>query len=261
MSRLHLRYGRFLRPEIMRQDPFYTLSELFSILSCSEAQILDVLESDLARDSWLAIQEDSIKVSGWATAPQGSGQPKPTAHAAQDNLVHIRQMLEARIANLSSVADFVNRHQRGAELGYSSWPHATDPQLLRESHAVAKALELDFAHLHARACALRDRCESSMTLAMNRASIGEARRSIQLGQILSRFTVLAFVFVPVSATASIFGMNFRELGTGDLSISIYFAIAVPVFWLSFMFLFDGWRRSWTVVMMLYTRLVGGDGVS
>ena len=243
----------------MYQDPFYTLSELFSILSCSEAQILDVLESDLARDSWLAIQEDDIKVSGWTTL--GRGGQQTAAHAAQDNLVHIRHMLEARTANLSGVVDFVNRHQHGAELGYSSWPHAADAQQLRESHTTAKALELDFAHLLARARALSDRCESSMTLAMNRASIGEARRSIQQGQILSRFTVLAFVFVPATATASIFGMNFRELGTGNLTIGIYFAVAAPIFWLSFMFLFDGWRRSWTAAMRLYNRSIGGEGVS
>lgn len=229
----------------MRQDPFYALSEFFSVLAYSEAQLLDLLESSLVRDSWLAVQVGGRDAGG---GDESSGEDK--AAAAQDNLIRIRQMLEARIENIGNALDIVDHHQRSAEgLAYhSSWPHGGDrPQQQRESLASARALSLDFAHLRRRATELYARCESAMTVAMNRASISEARRSIQQARVVSRFTALAFVFVPASATASFFGMNFRELGTGRLSIWVFFALAVPIFGISFMFLYDGWRRSWTLM--------------
>lgn len=239
-SRLHRRYGRFLRPEMMCQDPFYTLNELFSILSSAEAQVLDVIEHGFARDSWQASQDEDSK---------DSTHSRQATHA-QDNLVHARRMLEARISNLSSVLGFIERHQRSSEL-HSPWPHCADVRQQRECDAAAKALQLDFEHLQRRALVLYSRCESAMTLAMNRASIAEARRSLQQGQTLSNFTALAFVFIPLTATATIFGMNFQELGTGKLNIWLFFAVSAPLSFLCFMFLYGGWDKCWHAVRKVY----------
>lgn len=217
----------------MHQDPFYALSELLSLLSYAEAQILDVIEVGLARDSWQAVQEDVMEEDFY----------RRESAQAQNNLVHARQMLEMRITNLSNVLDFVEQHQAYV----CAWPHPSDSRLRRESEGTARALKLDFSHLHRRAITLSSRCESAMNLAMNRASIAEAQRSIQQSHVLSRFTALAFVFVPATATAGFFGMNFEELGTGPLSIWYFFAISVPLFFISFMFLHDGWRKSWMLI--------------
>ncbi|KAF7506835.1 hypothetical protein GJ744_011181 [Endocarpon pusillum] len=240
-SRLHIRYGRFLRPEMMCQDPFYTLNELFSILSVAEAQVLDVIERGFSRDSWQASQDDDLEDSTHSRH----------ATQAQDNLVHARRMLEARISNLSSVLGFIERHQRSSDL-HSSWPYCADARQQRECDAAAKALRLDFEHLQRCALTLSSRCESAMTLAMNRASIAEARRSLQQGQTISNFTALAFVFIPITATASIFGMNFQELGTGKLNIWLFFAGSAPLSFLCFMFLYGGWDKCWYAARKVYT---------
>ena len=166
----HILHRHFLRPEIMHQDPFYALSELFSVLSYAESQILDMIEGGLARDSWQAIQDDDL---------QENVRSREATHHAQNNLVHARQMLETRISNISSVLEFTERHQRlSPAKSYPSWPHCTDMRQQRESDAATKALQLDFAHLHRRATTLYSRCESAMTLAMDRAGRAEARRSI-----------------------------------------------------------------------------------
>jgi Mg2+ and Co2+ transporter CorA len=240
VSRLHLRYGRFLRPEIMHQDPFYTLSELFSVLSYAESQVLDVIEASLARDSWQAIQGDDME--------QGARSEQATE--AQSNLVYARELLQARISNLTAVLEFIEGHLRRSD-AHSYWPHPADQRQKRESDAVARALQLDFEHLNRRAGTLYSRCESAMMLAMNRASIAEAKRSLHQSHIVSRFTVLAFFFIPATATAGMFGMNFRELGTGTHSIWLFFAVVVPLFFITYMFLYDGWQRLWATLKRLY----------
>ena len=232
-SRVHIRYGRFLRPELMHQDPFYTLNELFSVLVTAEAQVLDAIERVFMRDSWSASQDADL---------QDSAQSRQMTQA-QDNLVHIRRTLEARISNLANVLSFVDRHQRTADL-QPSWPHCVDTRHQRDCDIAAKSLQLDLEHLHRRAQTLYSRCESAMMLAMNRASIAEARRSLRQGQTLSRFTGLAFVFVPLTTTASVFGMNFQEFGTGKLNIWLFFAVSAPLGFLCFMFLYDGWIKCW-----------------
>ena len=98
-------------------------------------------------------------------------------------------------------------------------------------------MQADLEYLVERATFLRNRSETSITLAMNVASIGEARRGLQQNKAMFRFTVLVSIYMLFSFTASFFGMNFRQLGQGDLSMWIYVAVSVPVFALSILFLF------------------------
>ncbi|KAK5119444.1 hypothetical protein LTR85_007544 [Meristemomyces frigidus] len=227
----------------MYQDPFYTLNELFSIYATAEAQVLDMIERIFERDSWLASQDADL---------QESAQSRQMTQA-QDNLVHTRRTLEARISNLANVLSYIDRHQRNGDL-HASWPHCADTRQQRDCDAAAKSLQLDIEHLHRRALALYSRCESAMTLAMNRASIAEARRSLQQGQTLSSFTALAFVFIPLTTTASVFGMNFQEMGTGKLNIWLFFAVSAPLGFLCFMYLYGGWSRCWKASKNTYMAL-------
>lgn len=57
-------------------------------------------------------------------------------------------------------------------------------------------------------------CERAMAMAVNIASIAEARRGIQQGKDVFKVTLLAAVYVPLSFATSLFGMNFKEFGQG-----------------------------------------------
>ncbi|KAK4168992.1 hypothetical protein QBC43DRAFT_296327 [Cladorrhinum sp. PSN259] len=59
---------------------------------------------------------------------------------------------------------------------------------------------------------------SQMRVALS--SLAESRKSIELSNDLGKLTKLAFVFVPLTFTTSIFGMNMTELGSGSLSYRI-----------------------------------------
>ncbi|KAI9775116.1 MAG: hypothetical protein M1839_001427 [Geoglossum umbratile] len=62
---------------------------------------------------------------------------------------------------------------------------------------------------------------SMMSLKESRLGVEASSRAIMQARSVNRLTKLAFVFIPLSFVSSIFGMNFKELGTGQLSIWIF----------------------------------------
>lgn len=143
------------------------------------------------------------------------------------NLLHCRQLLKGHCEELRYVLGII---QRG---GGKMWPRARS----EISKKAASSLQADLEYLVERAVVLKNRSETSITLAMNVASIGEIRREVYQNKAMFRFTVLVSVYVPFSFTASFFGMNFQQFGQGDLSIWIYVVVSIPVFALSTLFLF------------------------
>jgi len=69
---------------------------------------------------------------------------------------------------------------------------------------------------------------SMMSLKESRLGVEASSRAIAQAGSVNRLTKLAFVFIPLSFVTSIFGMNFKELGTGRLSIWIFGATASVV---------------------------------
>ncbi|KAH0563072.1 hypothetical protein GP486_002366 [Trichoglossum hirsutum] len=59
------------------------------------------------------------------------------------------------------------------------------------------------------------------SLRESRLGVEASERSIAQAKSINRLTKLAFVFIPLSFVSSVFGMNFKELGTGQLSIWIF----------------------------------------
>ena len=60
-----------------------------------------------------------------------------------------------------------------------------------------------------------------MALKESQIGVKASERSIMQAKSVNRLTKLAFVFIPLNFASSIFGMNFKELGTGPLSIWIF----------------------------------------
>lgn len=77
---------------------------------------------------------------------------------------------------------------------------------------------------------------------MNIASVAESKKVLEQAKGVENLTRLAFAFVPLSITASFFGMNFKQLGQGDLPLWIWFAVSVPIFALSVVFMSTKLRR-------------------
>jgi Mg2+ and Co2+ transporter CorA len=75
-----------------------------------------------------------------------------------------------------------------------------------------------------------------MTVIMNNANIAESKRAIEQAKRVGKLTMLAFFYVPLSFTASFFGMNFEQFATGPyLGVWVWFVVTVPVMLLSIAF--------------------------
>lgn len=190
-ARLPQTYNNFKHVEASSQCPFYALSGIFGFFVSSEAQVLSFLAAQIEENS-----------------SQGQLSSEVADTDSLSNLLHCQQLLEGHIEELQYVLNAVSN-------GWSmSSPNSTDDVAAN----TAASLQLDLDYLLKRAHFLKSRTETYISLAMNVASINEARRGIKHNQALFRFTVLASVYVPLSYTATIFGMNFKQFGQGELSI-------------------------------------------
>ncbi|RDW67506.1 hypothetical protein BP6252_08902 [Coleophoma cylindrospora] len=210
LRKLPSTYKSFQDDVMISQDPLYDLSGIFGFFVSSEAQF----------SSFLATRID-------VNSAQGQLSSEFANMDSLSNLLHSQKLLEGHIEELQYVLQVFQSHS------LSSWPKSADSIAAR----TAASLQLDLDYPLKRACYLKTRCEKCIGLAMNVASIGEARRGIKHNKALFRFTVLASVYVPLSFTASVFGMNFKQFGQGELSVWLYVAVSVPVFAPSVLFLF------------------------
>jgi Mg2+ and Co2+ transporter CorA len=187
-----------MRQEVMAQDAFYALHEVFLHSACSERQFLNLLDSKLAN----AIEE--------ARELEVDSLP---------SLNYLKEILYHHLKYNQHVASFIR------SLEGTRWPQMTGEKQRRRSSVI-----LDhFEHLATQAQMLYSRCEGAITVLMNSISIAEARKSISQAERLGRLTFLAFIFVPLSFTTSVFGMNLEELSQPNLpSIRIWFALSIPV---------------------------------
>lgn len=71
------------------------------------------------------------------------------------------------------------------------------------------------------------RLENMLPVVMTLVQIADARRSFAETADISRLTVLALVFVPLTFVASLFSMN-TDTSPGSKNFWVYFAVAVPV---------------------------------
>lgn len=90
-----------------------------------------------------------------------------------------------------------------------------------------ESLAADFEYLLQCTLELHDMIKDSLTDQVATLSLEASRQSIEESKKVNRFTLVAWVFIPLSLMSSIFGMNVRELSPGP-PISLFFACAGPV---------------------------------
>lgn len=188
-------FGRDLNPEIMAQDAFYALHELFEFSAASIDQVLELCESNI-----IDIHHESLSIR-------------------LSELLLLRAYLDDyRSYVKDTLATVRARGERG-------WPRAKEgtPHWEKANRA-ASQLEVRYKRLLERCERLQDHCASSVTILMNQQSQQQNERAMEQTKQLNKLSVLAYFYVPITFSASFFGMNFRELGT-DLSIWIFFAMA------------------------------------
>lgn len=218
-SLLHVDYGRTLDRATMLVDPFYALHEVFEFVAASYCQYLNMLSGKTTKRN--------------LTSPGGSSW-------SSSDLLYEQSLLEATLRHLRDLSAIIS--VRGGALwpraatadshDSSAHPTAADPQRRsREDIAAAAAASLaaDFAHLSVRTERILASLRDAEALLMNRAIICEAEKTMAQAQQVTKLTQLAFVFIPLSFTATLFGMNVKPIEeSATIPLWVWFAISVPV---------------------------------
>ncbi|CZT46684.1 uncharacterized protein RSE6_07149 [Rhynchosporium secalis] len=193
------------------------MSELFVFVAASELTLL----------KFIAIKIDKA-------VKDASEVDQETAITPQADLVFYRRLLERRSREAKSTLSHIcNRHTL-------IWPTATgDSAAQSKSSLAALRSEKDFRYLIEVIEGLCGICDRELSVLVNAAGIAEAKRGIEQGKTLFGFTWLASIFVPLSFTTSLFGMNVREFEKAELPIWVWVVVTIPIFLFSVVFLFWG----------------------
>lgn len=134
---------------------------------------------------------------------------------------------EISLLNLQYIKKWVNEHSSRIAENITTlrarknldWPDdLTEPEQKAKAGQTARILENDFEYLLEQIRKLSQSCrETSDTLASN-SIVTEAKKAEENSEDVRRLTIMASIFIPLSFTCSIFGMNFSQLGSGNLSI-------------------------------------------
>ena len=204
-------------------DPLAALIPLFKHAAFSESQFLNLMQT-LLKD-----EIGPIATQKWQQA------------ASLDNLQYFVGVLERHVGqlrhslraikSLGGLADCVKTTTTTGDqdIGTTHINHAKHKfRLFAFSVSSGPALIEDYTDLLDRCLELLARCNSGMNIMMNRSVVQESRKAMEQTDRVKKLTMLATFFIPLSFTASLFGMNFQVLGQGDLDIWLFFPVAIPL---------------------------------
>lgn len=121
--------------------------------------------------------------------------------------------------------DVIALIKRREHLGWPTCSTASDRATV---DSVITTLLEDFVTLQTEASELCDACNAYIGLEMNMISILDSKKSIEQAQRIQMLTFLAYLFIPLTFTCSIFSMNVYELNGTKSPIWVYFATAAPI---------------------------------
>ena len=99
----------------------------------------------------------------------------------------------------------------------------------------------DFIFIHARLGNCKQKVESLATVVTGLLSVHQGELSANEARLVSRITILALIFIPLSFSASIFSMG-GDFQPGGSRFWVYFAVSIPMLLLILIFVFL-WRKT------------------
>ena len=204
-SLISSQYGLLLNRATMNNDPIYALSELFRFSATSESQFLNMIHFQMKK-SFLVLESQMS--------------------SSLENFRYHKGLLDDQAHSIKGIIRALNKPMNLGGLGDQKGSEAVD------------TLVEDWTHLLELAQTLAAKCVEGMDIILSTIQLQESQEAIRQARGLRRLTLLAFFFLPLSLTTSFFGMNFREFGTGRLSVWVVFVVLIPVIVVSAALLFS-----------------------
>lgn len=200
-------YGRCLDWSVAKYNRFHVLDEIFRLAAFSQKQLLNVMQTK--------VKAETDRFSHSKEAP------------TLNNLLYFRDVLQDQIVaaeemvRLTEQSYIPHHYAHRSTSALSARQRAAADQAVDEVHSLFAALRLQARGLH-------EQCTQEMTLISNKSMLIESQRAMLQAKLVTKLTIVAFVYIPFSFTAGFFGMNFHELGNGSMSLWVYFAASFPL---------------------------------
>jgi Mg2+ and Co2+ transporter CorA len=222
----------------MAADPFFALHDIFTFIAFSYRQYLNMLEQKNTKRTRLASGPDN-----------GRHKHSNLSQWDSTNILYDRTVLEDHVTHLRYLVDIARN--RGSPAGMlsprHSWPRSANPQQEQRAADAARQLLRYFEDLESQAERLLVRYHEGMSVLMNRAIVAEANKNLEQAKEVAKLTRLAFVYIPLSFTASFFGMNVSPINgsnSSDIQLWVWFVVSAPVLIVSLVLMkWDG-RDIW-----------------
>jgi hypothetical protein len=186
---------------IAGQDPLYALAPILLFAAASENQLLSALQR------WY----DIITLTSW--------DPKQSTE-------HLEQLRSHK----HLLDDHTGRHEETLRFIRSPilarWATGLTPDQKAVAQEAKDAVKADYEFLLSRYRQLSLHCQEAISVLVSASSLAESQKQITLATRVTKLTILATVFLPLSYCTSIFGMNFVELN--DLSIWVWIVVTMSV---------------------------------
>ena len=227
-SLIPLAYGKTLDSSVLAYDPFHIVHELCMFSASSQTQFLNLVRSKISTESRQT--PDSDYIVGLSRL-QDSWDPS--------NLLYYEQMLEIH-------ADRLRENIESIKARCGLGPVHEDSSAIEErARALHRSLLNDYQNLLSTTERLAARCREGVDVLNNRAMIAESNKSIQQAREVTKLTRLAFVYIPISFTAAVFGMNVDPIVKGSQnSIWVWVVLSVPILCVSVVMMRLDMSETW-----------------
>lgn len=232
------------------QDPLSMCIPLFAHAAFSEVQFLNLMESRIQIQK-NAITED-VTADALGTFQYFANILNRHAQQLKDTTRALCKLAERSSQGLNGV-----KAESPMPPGLGMGPRRQTSETSETVRSVGsgssegpfttKGLLEDYEQLQARCVDLSKMCTQGITLAMNKATIEESRKAIEQSERVKKLTLLATLFIPLSFSSSLFGMNIDLLGQNAVAFSWFFVLCVPITLFAYIFYlwdFQVVRRYW-----------------
>lgn len=217
--------------EIAGQDPLYALAPILLFAAASEIQLLSTLQK----------RYDIIASTKW-------DRKYSTEHMEQ--LIMHKHLLDDHASRHEEVLRFISSPK------LARWAANLTQDQSDVAQEAKDAVKADYEFLRSRYRQLSLHYQEAITILVSATSLAESQKQITLATQVTKLTILATIFLPLSYCTSIFGMNFVELD--QLNIWIWVVVTVSVGLATFaVYQWDERQRLWGfwVTMKAKFRLV------
>lgn len=207
LSSLPGKYGYTLDWARAASNPLSAVQEVFTFHAAAELQYLNMLEK-------LINEQISNCESAQEDADIGS-------------ILHFDYAKSILIRHHAHLQHLVEK----LDIEFARW-NQSRPKNQAASEELQGTLKTDLVYLSNRLLSAISLCEAGRSTVMSNVSVQESKRSSREAILVTGLTKatnrLTFIFLPLSFLTSVFGMNFRQLGQGTLSIWLWVSIALPL---------------------------------